>query len=69
LEGCRFLYEHSNNFTLSGAADFRQRLSKAQKAIMRLQVEIGWRAGQGSFDLSFGQFVIVKRFLVLKNPQ
>ena len=29
--GCRFLYEHANNFTASGASDFRRRLSKAQE--------------------------------------
>jgi 2-keto-3-deoxy-L-rhamnonate aldolase RhmA len=31
LAGCRFLYEHANNFTVSGATNFRERLSKAQK--------------------------------------
>jgi 4-hydroxy-2-oxoheptanedioate aldolase len=31
LAGCRFLYEHANNFTVNGATDFRQRLPKAQK--------------------------------------
>jgi 4-hydroxy-2-oxoheptanedioate aldolase len=31
LAGCRFLYEHANNFTVHGATDFRQRMSKAQK--------------------------------------
>jgi len=28
--GCRFLYEHSNNFTMTGATDFRRRVAKAQ---------------------------------------
>jgi 2-keto-3-deoxy-L-rhamnonate aldolase RhmA len=31
--GCRFLYEHANNFTISGANDFRRRLSEAQRDI------------------------------------
>jgi 4-hydroxy-2-oxoheptanedioate aldolase len=28
--GCRFLYEHANSFLVSGAADFRRRMSDAQ---------------------------------------
>ncbi|HTR11848.1 MAG TPA: aldolase/citrate lyase family protein [Roseiarcus sp.] len=28
--GCRFLYEHANNFIVAGAADFRRRLSELQ---------------------------------------
>jgi 2-keto-3-deoxy-L-rhamnonate aldolase RhmA len=28
--GCRFLYEHANNFTLTGAADFQRRVTAAK---------------------------------------
>ena len=28
--GCRFLYQHSNNFTMTGATDFRRRVAQAQ---------------------------------------
>jgi 4-hydroxy-2-oxoheptanedioate aldolase len=28
--GCRFLYEHANNFTLLGVSDFRRRIATAQ---------------------------------------
>jgi 2-keto-3-deoxy-L-rhamnonate aldolase RhmA len=31
LAGCCFLYEHANNFTVSGATDFRQRLLEAKE--------------------------------------
>ena len=33
--GCRFLYEHANNFTATGAAGFRRRLVEAQTEPVR----------------------------------